>query len=203
MRELASEARHPSRGQKEREVAGGVVAQLLSGLVDRLARYEPAASVRWIAELYEHGDLPKIAIGESGEHDLSERLEERCLDEIAELVRRNWHSELREALESKARQGAVIQRTLPLGTVAQKVSRDHPERAVEIAKIALEKHAEHTVEILRGNERAYYTLTDGKTIKWMRGLGSALSLALPEDETPLDWVIAQCGRLPLSVWEAG
>ena len=202
MRELASEARHPSRGQKEREVAGEVVAQLLSGLVDRLARYEPAASVRWIAELYEHGDLPKIAIGESGEHDLGERLEERCLDEIVELVRRNWHSELREALESKVRQGAVIQRTLPLGTVAQRVSRDHPERAVEIAKIALEKHAEHTVEILRGNERAYYTLTDGRTIKWMRGLGSALSLALPEDETPLDWVIAQCSRLPLSVWEA-
>ena len=202
MRELASEVRHPSRGQKEREEAGEVVAQLLSGLVDRLTRYEPAESVRWIAELYEHGDLPKIVIGESGEHDLGERLEERCLDEIAELVRRNWHSELREALKSKARQGAVIQRTLPLGTVAQRVSRDHPERAVEIAKIALEKHAEHTDGILRGNERAYYTLTDGRTIKWMRGLGSALSLALPEDETPLDWVIAQCGRLPLSVWEA-
>ena len=202
MRELASEARHPSRGQKEREEAGEVVAQLLSGLVDRLARYEPAESVRWIAELYEHGDLPKIVIGESGEHDLGERLEERCLDEITELVRRNWHNELREALKSKVRQGAVIQRTLPLGTVAQRVSRDHPERAVEIAKIVLEKHAEHTDEILRGNERAYYTLTDGRTIKWMRGLGSALSLVLPEYETPLDWVIAQCSRLPLSVWEA-
>ena len=202
VRELASEARHPSRGQREREEAGEVVAQLLSGLVERLARYEPAESVRWIAELYEHGDLPKIVIGESGEHDLSERLEERCIDEIAELVRRDWHSELREALKSKVRQGTVMQRTLPLGTVAQRVSRDHPERAVEIAKIALEKHAEHTDEILRRNERAYYTLTDGKTIKWMRGLGSALSLALPEDETPLDWVIAQCSRLPLSVWEA-
>ena len=48
----------------------------------------------------------------------------------------------------------------------------------------------------------YYTLTDGRTIKWMRGLGSALALALPEGETPLDWVIAQSSRLPLSVWEA-
>ena len=36
----------------------------------------------------------------------------------------------------------------------------------------------------------------------MRGLGSALALALPEGETPLDWVIAQSSRLPLSVWEA-
>lgn len=202
MRELVSEARHPGGGRQEREEASGAAAQLLSGLVDRLARYEPAESVRWLAELYEHGDLPKIVIGESAEHDLGERLEERCIDEIAELVRQNWHSELRGALRSKVRQGDVIQRTLPLGTVAQKVSRDHPDRAVEIAKIVLEKHEEHTDEILRGNERAYYTLTDGRTIKWMRGLGSALSLALPEDETPLDWVIAQCSRLPLSVWDA-
>ena len=202
MRELASEARHPGRGQKEREEAGEVVAQLLSGLVDRLARYEPSESVRWIAELYEHGDLPQIVIGESGGYDLCERLEECCIGEIAELVRQNWNSELREALKSNVRQGAVIQRTLPLGTVAQMVSRDHPERAVEIAKIVLEKHAEHADDILRGNKRAYYTLTEGRTIKWMRGLGSALSLALPEDETPLDWVIAQCSRLPLSVWDA-
>ena len=202
MRELASEARHPGRGRQEREEASEVVAQLLSGLVDRLAQYEPAESVRWIAELYEHGDLPQIVIGESGGYDLGERLEEYCVDKLAELVRQNWHNELCEALKSNVRQGTVIQRMLPLGTVAQKVSRDHPERAAEIAKIVLEKHAEHADEIMRGNKRAYYTLTDGRTIKWMRGLGSALSLALPEDETPLDWAIAQSSRLPLSVWEA-
>ena len=202
MRELVSEARYPGRGRLEREEAGEAAAQLLSGLVNRLAQYEPAESVRWIAELYEHGDLPQIVIGEPGGYDLGERLEECCIDEIAELVRQNWHSELREALKSKVRQGAVMQRTLPLGTVAQRVSRDHPDRAVEIAEIVLEKHAEHADEILRGNRRAYYTLTDGRTIKWMRGLGSALSLALPQNETPLDWAIAQCIRLPLSVWEA-
>ncbi len=202
MRELVGEARHPGRGQKEREEAGEVAAKLLSGLVDRLAQYEPSESVRWIAELYEHGDLPQIVIGESEEYDLGGRLEERCIDEIAELVRQNWHSELREALKSKVRHGPAIQPTLPLGTVAQRISRDHPERAIEIAKIVLKKHAKRTDEILRGNERAYYTLTDERAIKWMRGLGSALSLALPEDETPLDWVIAQSSRLPLSVWEA-
>ena len=202
MRELVSEARYPGRGRREREEAGEAAAQLLSGLVNVLAQYEPAESVRWLAELYEHGDLPQVVVGESGGYDLGERLEECCIDEIAELIRQNWHSELREALKSKVRQGAVMQRTLPLGTVAQRVSQDHPDRAVEVAEIVLEKHAEHADEILRGNGRAYYTLTDGRTIKWMRGLGSALSLALPQDETPLDWAIAQCGRLPLSVWEA-
>ena len=202
MRELASEARYPGSGQKEREEAAELAAKLLSGLLDRLAQYEPSESVRWIAELYEHGDLPQIVIGETGGYDLGERLEECCIDKIAELVRQNWHSGLREALRSKVSQGAVMQRTLPLGTVAQRVSRDHPGRAVEIAKIVLEKHAEHADDILRGNRRAHYTLTDGRTVKWMRGLGSALSLALPDDETPLDWAIAQCSGLPLSVWEA-
>ena len=202
MRELASEARLPGSGQKEREEAAELAAKLLSGLLDRLAQYEPSESVRWIAELYEHGDIPNIVIGETGGYDLGERLEECCIDKIAELVRQNWHCGLREALKSKVRQDAVMQRTLPLGTVAQRVSRDHPDRAVEIAKIVLEKHAEHADDILQGNRHAYYTLTDGRTIKWMRGLGSALALALPDDETPLDWAIAQCSGLPLSVWEA-
>ena len=202
MQELANKARHPGIGQQEREEASGAAAQLLSGLVNRLAEFDPVESVRWIAELYEHGDLPQIVIGESGGYDLGESLEEYCIDEIAELVRHNWCDELREALKSNMRQGAFIQRTLPLGTVAQKVSRDHHERAVEIAKIVLDKHAEQTDEIMCGNKRAYYTLTDGRTIKWMRGLGAALALALPEDKTPLDWAMSQCGRLPLSVWEA-
>ena len=202
MRELASKARHPGIGQQEREEASGAAAQMLSDLVNRLAEFDPVASVRWIVELYEHGDLPQIDIGESGGYDLGESLEEHCIDAIAELVRQNWCDELREALQSNVRQGPIIQRTLPLGAVAQRVSRDHHERAVEIAKIVLEKHAEQTDEIMRGNRRAYYTLTDGRTIKWMRGLGAALALALPEDETPLDWVMSQCRRLPLSVWEA-
>ncbi len=202
MRELASKARHPGIGQQEREEASRAAAQVLSDLVYRLAELDPAASVRWIAELYEHGDLPQIDIGGSGGYDLGESLEEHCIDAIAELVRQEWCGELREALKSSVRQGPIIQRTLPLGMVAQRVSRDQHERAVEIAKIVLEKHAEHTDDIMRGNRRAYYTLTDGRTIKWMRGLGSALALALPEDETPLDWVMSQCGRLPLSVWEA-
>ncbi len=202
MRELANKARHPGIGLQEREDASGAADQMLSDLAIRLAEFNPVASVRWIAELYEHGDLPQIDIGASGGFDLGESLEEHCIDAIAELVRQHWCDELREALKSNVRQGAIIQRTLPLGTVAQRVSRDHHERAVEIAKIVLEKHAEQTDEIMRGNRRAYYTLTDRRTIKWMRGLGAALALALPEDDTPLDWVISQCARLPLSVWEA-
>ena len=202
IRELASKARHPGIGQQEREEASGAAVQMLADLVNRLADFDPVASVRWIAELYEHGELPQIDIGESGGYDLDESLEEHCIDAIAELVRQNWCDELREALQSNVRQGSTFQRTLPLGVVAQRVSRNHHERAVEIAKIVLEKHTERTDDIMRGNRRAYYTLTDGRTIKWMRGLGAALALALPEDETPLDWVMSQCRRLPLSVWEA-
>ena len=57
MRELGWEAEHQGRDQQEREEAYGTASQLLSGLVNRLAQYEPAECVRWIAELYEHGVL--------------------------------------------------------------------------------------------------------------------------------------------------
>ncbi len=55
---------------------------------------------------------------------------------------------------------------------------------------------------MANNKHAYYTLTERRVIKWMRGLGDSLAIALPEDETPLDWAVAQGNQLPLGVWEA-
>ena len=201
MRELAGVASHPGIDQREREEASTAVAELLPALIDRLAQYEPADSVRWIAELYEHGDLPRVVVVEAGSYDLGELLEDYCLDKLEALLRQTWDGKLRESLRSCGRQGAA-QRTLPLGIVANRLSPDNPERAAELARIVLEKHEEHTNEIVRSNDRAFYTLTDRRTIKWMRGLGAALALALPDDETLVDWAFAQCSRLELTVWDA-
>ena len=55
IRELGWEAQHQGRDQREREEAHETASRLLSGLVNQLVQYEPAESVRWIAELYEHG----------------------------------------------------------------------------------------------------------------------------------------------------
>ena len=52
------------------------------------------------------------------------------------------------------------------------------------------------------NNRAYYTLTENRAIKWMGGLGAALTISLPEGQTPLDWAVTQCNQLPLSAWDA-
>ena len=109
---------------------------------------------------------------------------------------------LREVLESNASWGAVTQQTVPLGTVASKVYGDFPERSAEIASIVLEKHASHISDIMVNNNRAYYTLTESRAIKWMGGLGAALAISLPESQTPLDWAITQCNQLPLSAWDA-
>ena len=62
--------------------------------------------------------------------------------------------------------------------------------------------ANHIGDIVVNNNRAYYTLTESRAKKWMHGLGAALSISLPEGETPLDWAIAQCNQLPLSTWDA-
>ena len=202
LRELGWEAEHQGKPQQKREEAYGTASQLLSGLVNQLAQYEPAKSVRWIAELYEHGVLLLGINRRKGSYDLGEELEEHCIEKLVDLIRGNWDSDLREALKSNAPWGAVTQQTLPLGTVATKVYEDYPDRATEIARIVLEKHAKHIGDIMVNNNRAYYTLTESRTIKWMRGLGAALSISLPEGETPLDWAITQCNQLPLSTWDA-
>ena len=202
IRELGWETEHPSREQQEREEAYRTASQLLSGLVNKLANYESAESARWIAELYQHGVLLPRMNRSTGNYDLGEQLEEHCVDELVALVRRTWDSDLRLALKSDARWGAVTQQTLPLGTVAYKVYKDHPDRATEIARIVLEKHTEHIGKIVNDNIRAHYTLTERRAVKWMRGLGDALAIALPEGESPLDWAVTQCNQLPLSIWDA-
>ena len=202
IRELGWEAEHQGRNQQEREEAYGTASQLLSGLVNQLAQYEPAASVRWIAELYEHGVLLQGMNRRTGTYNLGEELEEHCIDKLVDLLHRNWDSYLREALKSSAPWGAVTQQTLPLGTVACKLYGDYPDRATEIARIVIEKHTKHIGEMMVNNNRAYYTLTESRAEKWMRGLGDALAISLLEGETPLDWAITQCNRLPLSIWDA-
>ena len=202
IRELGWEAGHQGREQQEREEAYGTASQLLSGLVDQLAQYEPAESVRWISELYEHGVRLLGMSRRPGSYDLGEELEERCIDKLVDLVHRSWDGDLSEALRSNAHWSVATQQTLPLGTVARKVYEDYPVRATEIASIVLEKHAKHIGDMIANNNRAYYTLTEIRAIKWMHGLGAALAIALPEGETPFDWVITQTNQLPLSIWDA-
>ena len=202
IRELGWKAEHPMRNSQEREEAYATASQLLSGLVNQLAEYDPAESVRWIAELYEHGALLRRMNRSSSNHDLGEDLEEQCIDQLTGLVRQSWDRNLLVALKSSVRWVGVTERTLPLGTVAFKIYEDYPDRANELARIVLEKYEKYISEIIINNDRAYYTLTERRSIEWMRGLGSALAIALPEGETPLDWAITQCNQLPLSSWDA-
>ena len=202
IRELGWEAEQKSRDQRDREEAYGAASRLLSGLVNQLAQYEPAESVRWIAELYKERRFLLGMNRGTGIYDLGDDLEEHCIEKLAELVRQRWDSDMHEALKSNAPRGSIAQENLPLGTVASKVYADYPDRAAEIAKIVLEKHANHIDELMANNVRAHYTLTESRSIKWMRGLGAALAIALPEGESPSDWVITQCSQLPLSAWDA-
>ena len=202
IRELRWKTEHPGVEQQEREEAHIAASQLLSGLVNQLAQYEPDESVWWVAELYEHGDLLRRRNRSSSSHDLGEDLEEQCIDQLAGLVRQSWDRNLLVALKSSVRWAGVAERKLPLGTVAFKIYEDYPDRANELASIVLEKYEKHISELIINNDRAYYTLTERRSIEWMRGLGYALAIALPEGETPLDWATIQCNQLPMSIWDA-
>ena len=74
IRELGRKAEHPGQEQQEREEAFTTASRLLTDLVNRLAQYEPAESVRWIAELYEHGVLLRGINRSSSNHNLGEDL---------------------------------------------------------------------------------------------------------------------------------
>lgn len=202
VQKLAWEAEYQGRNQREHEKPHGTASLLLSRLVNQLAQYEPAESVRWLSELYEHRVLILGMNRWTGDYDPGEDLEEHCVDEMTELVRRNWDSDLRGALKSEARWGAITQQNLPLGTIAQKIHIDYPDRSTEIARIVIEKHSQRIGEIAENNEGIHYTLTDSRAVKWMKGLGAALAIALPESESPLDWATTQCSRLPLTAWDA-
>ena len=202
LREMGWEAEHPGRSQQEREEASATALRLLSGLVAQLAQYAPVKSVRWTAELYKHGAVLTRINRREGNDNLDEELEELCVDSLADQVRRSWNSDLREALRTNESWGDITKQTLPLGMVAHRVYGDYPDRATEIAGIVLEKHAMHIDNLMANNDRAYYTLTENRAIKWMRGLGAALAIALPDSDTPLDWAVKQCRKLPLSTWDA-
>lgn len=202
VQELAWELERRKRNQGEGEELYGTASQLMSCLVNRLAQFEPAQSVRWLSELYENRVLILGMNRRTSEYDPGEDLEEHCVDVMTELVSRNWDSDLRQALQSGVRWGAITQQSLPLGTIAHKIHDDYPERSAEIARIVIEKHKQHIGEIVENTEGIHYSLTDSRTVKWMRGLGAALAIALPESESPLDWAITQCSQLTLTAWEA-
>ena len=175
-------------------------ADLITGLVDRLAVLDPLACARWIGELL--SSAPYM-LHQDGEYEIPHRikqLERACTELLACLVCQSWS----EGLLAELRAGLCLAPrttwTRHMAEVAWEIRDLEPERATEIARATLDEHERHIAEQLERN-RLFLDWSDWHTRQWIGGLG--IALALSREELDLSkWVSARCRSLSLSVWDA-
>ena len=175
-------------------------ADLLTGLVDRLADLPPLPCARWIGELLANAPH-MLRQGDEREtpHPLKQ-LENACTEALALLVRESWSEDL--LAELRARLSLTPRTTWPrhLAKVAWALRDAAPPRAAEIARATLDEDKRYVASELESNT-LFVHWADWHTREWISGLGDALALSVEELDLPT-WVSAQCRALPLSVWDA-
>ena len=175
-------------------------ADLLTGLVDRLADLPPLPCARWIAELLANAPYMLRPGGEHERPHPLKQLENACTEVLALLVRESWS----EALLAELRAGLSLtpRTTWPrhLATVAWALREVAPPRAAEIARATLDEDKRYVASELESNT-LFVHWADWHTREWISGLGEALALSVDKLDLPT-WVSAQCRALPLSAWDA-
>ncbi len=190
----STELRHP---QDDLDAAA---ADLLTGLVDRLAVLEPLACARWIGELLSGAPYVLHRRGDCEIPRRIEQLERACTELLARLVRRSWSDDLLAELRAGL---CLTPRTTWLRHIAEiawEIRKVEPARAAEIAQAILDEHERQVAEQLAQNH-LFLDWNDWHHRQWISGLGVALALSREELDLP-SWVSARCRALPLSVWDA-
>ena len=173
-------------------------ADLLTGLVNKLAGLEPLTCARWIGELLSHAPY---VLPVRNEHEIgsrNEQFETACTKLLLRLVQRSWSDGLLDALRAGLLLSPRITWTRYLAEVAWELREVDAARAVEVARVTLEEHERHVAE---QTERLYVRWNDYDYRQWLRGVGLALALSC-EKLNLLQWVSVHCQALPLSVWDA-
>ena len=184
----------------DRDGPDAEAADLLTGLVDRLADLPPLPCVRWIGELL--ANAPYM-LRQGGEHEAThplKQLENACTEVLALLVRESWSEDL--LAELRARLSLTPRMTWPrhLANVAWALRDAAPLRAAEIARATIDEDRRYVASELESNT-LFMHWADWHTREWISGLGDVLALSVEELDLPT-WVSAQCRALPLSVWDA-
>ena len=176
-------------------------ADLLTGMVDKLAGLEPLTCARWIGEFLSHALYVLPVHGEPGIGRRNEQFERACTELLVRLVQWSWSDGLLDAFRAGLRLSPRTTWTRHLAEVAWELREVEPVRAAEIARVTLDHHDQYIAEQLKQNERLYLHWNDWDHRQWLSGLGLALALSCEELDL-LHWVSARCQVLPLSVWDA-
>ena len=183
-----------------RDDLDAAAADLVAGLVDRLAALAPSPCARWIGELL--SNCPYV-LHQAGEHEAPLRvkqLESACTELLARLVRKSWSEDLSAELCAGLRLTPRTTWTRHLAAVAWAIRDVAPARATEIACATLDEDQRYVDDELEHNH-LFLHWDDWHTREWFSGLGDALALS-NEDLDLRQWVLVRCRDLPLSVWDA-
>ena len=183
-----------------RDDLDAAAADLVAGLVDRLAVLAPLPCARWIGELL--SNCPYM-LHQAGEHEVPLRvkqLESACTELLARLVRRSWSEDLSAELCAGLRLTPRTTWTRHLAEVAWAIRDVAPARATEIARATLDEDQRYVDDELELNH-LFLHWDDWHTREWFSGLGDALALSNEELGLP-HWVSVRCRALRLSVWDA-
>ena len=174
---------------------------LLTGMIDRLARLHPLRCARWMGELLNPAPYMFPVHDEREIGPRNEQLEKACTEVLVRLVHHSWSDELFQTLCSWLSLRPRITWRRHLAEIAWELRKADPERATELARLTVDGHDRYIKEQLKQNVRLYLRWNEWDHRKWLRGLGLALALSCEELE-PLHWVSTRCQTLPLSVWDA-
>ena len=186
--------------QPPRDDLDSAAAGLMTGIIDRLAEFEPLPCARWIGELL--GAAPDI-VNRGDNDEIPKRigqLEEACTELLGRLFRESWSDELKDELCAGLQLTRRETWSRHLVSVAWEMREVEPGRATEISLAALDKVERQIAQELREN-RLFLHWNDWEYRDWIENLGAALALSSEEVVLP-QWVSTRCRALPLSVWDA-
>ena len=190
----STELRHP---EADLDVAA---TELLTDLVHRLSVLDPLACARWIGELLCH--VPNV-LRSHDHHGIPRRIEQlemACTQILTRLIRHALSGEVIAELQAGLCCTTSPTWTRHLAAVAWELRDVDPARAAEIARATLDEHERHVTAEMEA-KHFFLHLNDWRYRDWIRSLGAALALSGDDLDLP-SWVSAQCGKLPLSVWDA-
>lgn len=173
---------------------------LITGMIDRLAEFEPLSCARWIGELL--GTAPYI-VHRGNNDEIPKRirqLEKACTELLARLFRDSWSDDLKDELCDGLQMTRRRTWSRHLAGIAWEIRDVEPQRAAEVSLAALDEGERQIAEQMTEN-RFFLNWNDWEFGEWIHSLGAAVSLTCDELDLP-KWLSARCNALPLSVWDA-
>ena len=184
-----------------RDDLDAAAADLLTGLVDRLAALAPFACARWTGELL--SSAPDVLHGRNTANGAKphriDQLERACTEMLARLARQSWSDKMLAELNAGLHLTPRTTWNRHIADLAWALREAAPDQAAEIARATLAEHERQVAEALRRNH-LFLIWEDWHDREWIAGLGISLALSTEDLDLPT-WVSSRCRALPLSVWD--